>query len=440
MLKRLYDRLTANQYLYHNLLLFSINILTGVCAYLLHPFLGQMLGIQQYGRVAALIAFSLVLITPTQIIATVATKYASASSVNGNYARLNSFIRRLSAILLALGIGITVVFAALSSYTSLFFHLDSSVEVILLGLTFITAFVTPLNLGILQGLQRFGWYATVTFLSAFLRLALSIGLVFVGLGVNGALLGLVLSALLAYLVSFRPLREILRGSQAATGSLRSLWSYSVLAGFAAAGTIVLYSIDTVLARHFLSDNDAGLYAALATTSKIILYATSSVSLVMFPRVAALHERGESQTRVVIQALLGVLLLATVLELAFAIAPLFIVQLLFGKAFTAIAEQLAPYGIAMLLLAIGGVIMNYYLAIGSRFFVLIIILTCILQAGLLVWHHANITQFVQATIVSSAVFAFALLLAFIVNAYKIPVPSVQHFRRRSNNPVREQKSE
>lgn len=412
-LKDLCSQLLADKYLYHNLLLFSINILTGLFAYLLHPFLGRMMGIQQYGQVAALIAFSLVLTTPTQIIATIAAKYASASSAAGNYAQLNDFVRRLTIIFVVVGVGITVIFAVVSRYTALFFHLDSQEGVILLGLTFITAFVTPLNLGILQGLQRFGWYATLTFLSAFLRLLLSIGLVFIGLGVNGAMLGLVISALLAYLLSFQPLGEILRGPRISTGSLRSLLSYSLLAGAAAAGTVAFYSIDTVLARHFLSDSEAGLYAALATTGKIILYITSSVSLVMFPRVVALHQKGESQTRVVIQAILGVLLLSALVEIAFSIAPSFTIRLLFGQAFLAIGGQLALYGFAMLLLAIGGVVMNYFLAIGNRPFVLIIFLACILQSVLIVWRHADIAQFVQATMIACAIFTCALLITFAI---------------------------
>ena len=420
--RNLGSRLLADKYLYHNLLLFSINILTGLFAYLLHPILGRMMGLQAYGQVAALIAFSLVLTTPTQIIATIAAKYASSSSASGDYAQLNGFIRRLTIIFSIVGVAITIIFAVASRYTAMFFHLDSREGVILLGLTFITSFVTPLNLGILQGLQRFGWYATLTLLSAFLRLVLSIGLVFLGLGVNGAMLGLVISALLAYLLSFQPLRGILRGPRLSAGSLRSLLSYSLLAGAAAAGTVAFYSVDTVLARHFLNDSEAGLYAALATTGKTVLYVTSSISLVMFPRVSALYEKGESQTRVVIQAILGVLLLATLVEIAFFIAPSFIVSHLFGSAFLAINGQLALYGIAMLLLAVGGVIVNYFLAIGNRPFVLIIFLACILQSVLIAWHHADIAQFVQATIVTCAAFTLALLLAFTVEARKMHVNS------------------
>src|SRR5437764_415985 len=202
--QRFYGRILANKYLRDNILLIGTNILAGVFAYLLHPFLGHVMSIQEYGQVAALISLALVLATPTQIIATVAAKYAASLPTSEDHAQLNDFIRRLTAILLITGVGITAVFVATSSYVALFFHLNSPWAVILLGLMFIVSLVTPLNQGTLQGLQRFGWFATITLLSSFLRLVLAIGFVLMGLGVNGAILGIVASTLLACLISFQP--------------------------------------------------------------------------------------------------------------------------------------------------------------------------------------------------------------------------------------------
>jgi O-antigen/teichoic acid export membrane protein len=393
------------------MLLLGTNILAGIFAYLLHPFLAHVMGVRQYGQIAALLALSLVLTTPAHIIASIAAKYASSLITRGDYAQLNDFIRRLTAILLAAGLGIAVVFIAASGYVAFFFRLKSQLAVILLGLTFIVSLVTPLNQGTLQGLRRFGWFATMTLLSLFLRLVLSIGFVLVGLRVTGAIVGILVSGLLVYLVSFWPLWKVLRGPRTATGLLRPLLSYSMLAAAAAGGIVALYSIDTVLARHFLSGPQAGLYAALATLGRTALLITSSVTTVMFPRVAVLHERGEPYIHVVVQAGLGALLLSTVVEITFCLAPSFIMNLLFGQAFVAIAGQLPLYGMAMLLLGIGVVIMNYFLAIGNRSFVLIIFLACALQSSLIVWHHVDIAQLVRAVIITNVALVLALLAAF-----------------------------
>jgi hypothetical protein len=92
----------------------------------------------------------------------------------------------------------------------------------------------------------------------------------------------------------------------------------------------------------------------------------------------------------------------------------------GQAFVAIAGQLAPYGLAMLLLGIGVVIMNYFLAIGTRPFVLIILLACALQVGLIVWYHADIAQLVQPMMVTNASLVLALFIALGLKAWKTSV--------------------
>ncbi len=405
-------QLLANQYLRHNLLLFASNLLAGAFAYLLHPFLGHIMSVQEYGQVATFIALSLVLATPTQIIATVAARYAASLSTKGDDGRLNDFIRRLTGTLLLVGVGTTVLFIAISSPVASFFHLASPQEVVLISFVFISVFAAPLNQGVLQGLELFGWYSAVTLLVAFLRLVLALVFIIAGFGVNGAILGIVLSATLTYLASFLPLRGILQGPRTPSGSLRSLWLYSIFAAIAATGIVALYSIDTVLARHFLNASEAGLYAALATLGRIVLFITNSVAVIMFPRVVSLHERGEPHTHVVVQAVLGILALAFVVEAAFYFAPALITKLLFGQAFAVIAGLLPLYGVAMLLLAFAQVLAMYFLAIGNRVFVLIIFCACVLQIALITWHHAHMAQLVQGVLIANAALALALCAVWI----------------------------
>lgn len=408
------------------MLLFVTNILAGAFAYLLHPFLAHIMSIQEYGQVATFIALSLVLATPTQIVATVAAKYASTLSTRGDHAKLNDFIRRLTITLLIVGIATTLVFIAVSGYVASFFNLASPQEVVLISLVFITVFAAPLNQGALQGLQSFGWYSAITLLVAVLRLILAVGFILAGFGVNGAILGIVLSASLTYFASFIPLRGILRGPRTPSGSLRSLWLYSIFTAAAATGIVALYSIDTVMARHFLSGSDAGLYAALATMGRIVLFITNSVAIIMFPRVVMLHERKEPHTRVVVQAVIGVLVLALLVEAMFYFTSSFITKLLFGQAFIAIAGLLPLYGAAMVLLAFAQVLAMYFLAIGNRIFVFIILFACVLQIALIVWHHVQLVQLVQAVLLANAVLALVLSIVWLSTYRRSKLRSIDEY--------------
>ncbi len=415
--QRLYSQVLTNQYLRQNVLLLVTNVLAGVFAYLLHPFLGRIMTIQQYGQVATFIALALVLATPTQIIATIAAKYVSTLSISGDRAQINDFVRRLTILLLALGVVITVLFMLASGYLSTFFHLGAPREIVLLSLIFLVTFATPLNQGTLQGMQRFGWYAVTTLLIAFLRLVLSIVFVLLGFGVDGAVLGIVLSGLLTYLVSFIPLRGVLRGPRVHARDLKSLWSYSLLTAITATGIVILSSVDTILAKHFLSASDAGLYAGLATIGRTVLFVTSSIAVIMFPRVVMLHQRGESHARIVVQSVLGALVLAAIGEAAFCLAPVLITRILFGPAFLSIAGLLPLYGLAMLLLSLAQILAMYFLAIGNRLFVGIIFLACLLQVGLIAWRHAQIAQIVQGILIADAALALLLIIMWAAQSRK-----------------------
>jgi O-antigen/teichoic acid export membrane protein len=411
--QQLYGRVLENQYLRQNVLLLMTNVLAGIFAYLLHPFLGRIMSIQQYGQVATFIALSLVLATPTQIIATIAAKHVSTLSIEGDQARINDFLRRLTVLLLGIGVGVTALFMLASGYIASFFHLGAPREIVLLSLIFVVTFATPLNQGTLQGMQRFGWYAAISLLVAFLRLVLSIGFVLLGLGVDGAVLGIVLSAILTYLISFVPLWGILRGSRERASGLRDLWGYSLLTALTATGLVLLSSIDTILAKHFLSAADAGLYAGLATIGRTVLFVTNSIAVIMFPRVVMLHQRGESHTRILLQSVLGALALTAIAEVAFCLEPVLITRVLFGVAFVSVAGLLPLYGLAMLLLSLAQVVAMYFLAIGNRLFVGIILLACLLQIGLIAWRHSEIGQVVQGIVLSDAALVVLLLVLWLV---------------------------
>jgi O-antigen/teichoic acid export membrane protein len=413
-LSRLFRCLTTSSYLRNNMVLLIGNFLTGLCTMLAHPVLGRLMTLADYSTVGALIGvLNIVLVTP-QIISTVASKYAATLSAKGNLAQVNDLIRRLTAMLLPVGLLATVGFSAGSGFIAAFLRMSSPQSVLILGLACLVLFASPVNVGVLLGLERFSWLAAISVLPGFLRLVLSSLLVLLGFGVNGAILGLVLSYVLTYLVSFQPLRDILAGARSSMGSLQPLWSYSVTAALALASSVLLSSVDTLLAKHFLVPQQAGLYFGLATTGRIVLFISSSVGLVMFPKVAALHERGKRPLGVVLQAILGVLLLSAIAECTFSVAPSFVVGRLFGPKFLAIAGQLPWYGLAMLLLALAQPFAGYFLATGNRMFVCIVASCGVLQGVLIAMRHTTVAEIVQAVIIGNAMLFTALLVAFAVH--------------------------
>jgi O-antigen/teichoic acid export membrane protein len=408
---RLFHWLTANSYLRNNTILLIGNFLTGLCTMLAHPILGRLMTLADYSSVAALIGVLNIFFVAPQIISTVASKYAAALRAKGNLAQVNDLIRGFTARLLPVGLLATVCFAAGSGFIAAFLRMNSPQGVLILGLACLVLFASPVNAGVLLGLEKFSWLAAITVLPGFLRLVLSSLLVFLGFGVNGAILGLVLSYVLTYLVSFQPLRDILSGARSSIGSLKSLRSYSVTAALALTSSVLLSSVDTLLAKHFLVPQQAGLYFGLATTGRIVLFISSGVGLVMFPKVAALHELGKRPIGVVLQAFLGVLLLSSLVEFAFWAAPSLVVGRLFGPKFLTISGQLPWYGLAMLLLVLAQPFAGYFLATGNRMFISILASCGALQGLLIAMRHNTVEEIVQAVVIANAMLFIALLVAF-----------------------------
>jgi len=393
----------------HATLLLGANLLAGLCIYLMHSVLGHLLGPTAYGTFAALIALSSVLLMPTHVIATAMTKHGSALRAAGHLPHLNDLIRRLTALLLPLGFGAMALFMGASGYIATFFHLDTSGDVLPIGLLFAVSFVTPINVGVLLGLQRFSWYGALVVVPVFLRFALASAFVLLGHGLVGAIVGIALADGLTYVISFRPLRDLLAGPRLPSGSLRPFGAFAAHAIVVFAGLSMLSNLDTLLARHVLSAQQAGLYAALATAGKVLFFVSGTVVTVMFPRVAAAHERGERATRAIRGAVVGVCLLSLPVELAFVIRPTLVMRVMFGPSFDAAAGQLAWYGLAMLLLAVAVVFVYYFLAINEQRIVLPLALCCLAQGALFSLRHASIAQVVQNVVVSNGLLFVGLLI-------------------------------
>ncbi len=411
---KLYRRFVNNQYLVHNVIVLVGTVLTGAFNYLLNPVLTHSLGLETYSKIISLLGLLAIVLTPTPIIGTIIAKYASTLGATGNYAQLNDLFRRLTAILLPFGIGLAVVFVAASGKIAAFLHIGSTQQVIIMGFALVFAFIGPVSGGTLQGLQRFSWYSIVNVFTPILRLILVITLIGLGFGVDGALVGIVLSAVLAYLLSLVPLRSLLTGPRVSSGSLRPLLSYSVTAAIALASTVLLLNMDTILAGHFLHAQEAGLYDGLAVIGRTVLFVSASVAAVMFPKVSAAHERGEKTTAVVLQSLLGVAILSASAEVVFLLVPRLVIQALFhNPKLLGVADQLVWYGLAMLMLALAQTLISYFLSIGSRLFVIAVVACCIFQAALIFARHAMVAQLVQAVVIANTVLFIVLFATFIL---------------------------
>jgi len=412
--KHSYQRLLHNQYLIHNLIVLVGTVTAGLLNYILNPVLTHLIGLASYSQVVSLLGLLAIILTPTQVIGTIVVRATSTLAANGDAPKIKDLFLRLTRILLPVGVLSAIIFASFSNAITSFLHLKSTVDVFIVSVALVLAFIGPIAGGTIQGSQRFIWFSFSAIATPLFRLVLVGIMIYLGFGLEGALIGIVLAAAVVYFATLIPLRHLLSGRREDSGSLRPLVSYSVTASVALVSTVLLLNTDTVLAGHFFHARTAGIYDGLAVIGRLVLYFSASVSAVMFPRIAALHDRGEHATTVAFQALLGVFALSLMAEIVFVVAaPLIVTVLFHTSAVLVVSNQLAWYGLAMLMFALAQALITYFLSVNDRLFVVSALAAWVLQAALIVERHDSIAEFVQAMVIANGVLLLGLGIQFAV---------------------------
>jgi len=370
-----------------------------------------MLKPEDYGTVAALLNLGAIVLIPSDTVQALATRAAATLSARDQLSHVHDLWLRLTRGLLVLGGVAALIFCtSLAGPVAHFFRLPSSGLVMLVGLLYLGTFVFPLNQGLLLGLRQFGWYAAITACAPMLRVVFAATFVTLGLGVTGAVLGLVLAAWLGYLCSLAPVWRRLHRVKRQSTVLAPWLGYSVWAAIATGCIAVLANLDMVLARHFLNAVEAGQYAALATTGKMLLFIGASVPAVMFPSVAAAHARGERHRYLLWLSLGAVTALSLPVLALFVIAPSAVLRHVFGSSYSGAGPYLPVYGLAMMFLALIVVLVQYFLSLDRRGLVQLLLLAGCAAQVLTLWRwHANIGQISHALVVVFGLLGGALLL-------------------------------
>jgi O-antigen/teichoic acid export membrane protein len=231
---------------------------------------------------------------------------------------------------IALGLSLFIFNRAITSYLNL------PDPTLLSLLAFGTAFYIPLGVrrGYVQGVHAFSSLAINFMLEGVVRLGGAYLLMWLGLGVRGAVLASVIAVIASYFLArpspgWRALS--VRGIPIAFGEgVQAIVFFS--------GQVVINNFDIVLVKHFFVPEQAGIYAAVSLVGRLVNMCAWSVVNTMFP-VAAAARQSDREARPVLFLSLGlVFLILSVLILGLWAIPSFLWRTLFGSHF-----ELGNYG-------------------------------------------------------------------------------------------------
>lgn len=380
-----------------------------VLNYIYHPLMARLLGVTGYGELASLISvLGLLLMLPTSL-GLVITKFVSSSNVETDrVALINWLNRRLLWVGLILLLGTWLISVPIAN----FLKLSSSWSVLMLGVIFLLYLPLMVVRASLQGLLKFKQLVASLMTENTIKIGLGVVLVSIGLGVNGALIGIVFASLVTYLIFRSQLR--FKGVIPSQGVVepRQLVMFAVPVLAQSLSVASFYSTDLILVKHFFSGEQAGVYAALSIMSRIIFFGASPIAAVSFPMISRKYASHEPIDRLLGLSLVAVALICLLVVGLFWWFPQTIISLPYGNKYLSGAGLLALFGISTSFLAFCHLLTSFFLAIGKVRIIGGLVLAALIQAVGIWFFHASLDQVIWITVWTTGV----LLLTLSTYAY------------------------
>ncbi len=391
-----------------NIIFFITSMALNLIGFFYHAYMGRVLGPTQYSILGVSQTLLYLLNVILNVIQTSIARFISKYKALKDEASMNYlFVHGLSYLffwgVLSLGL-----FLLLGVFLTDFLHIPFVVY-LYLGLIVPFVYLLALTRGLLQGLQSFISLGLNNISEGAIKLAVGVGLVVFGWGVGGAVLGVTLSYVGAFLFSLYPLRHLFGRPQKKV-ERKLLIDYSLPVLFVLLTLTALYSFDVLLVKHYLTEHEAGLYAAASLIGKIVFFATLSVAMVMFPKVAESFERKSAVhvKKVLNTSLFFIFLMSLGIFVFYLLFPQFIVLVLFGKNYLEITPILWLFALLYCIFSFIYSLSMYNLSIHRYSFVYFIILMNIVEAGLIVLYHNTLR-----TVLTVVVSVMAVLLMYLV---------------------------
>jgi O-antigen/teichoic acid export membrane protein len=403
-------QLSQSRLVRQNAILFSGGLVAGIGGFVYHAIAGRILGPATYGQVAFLIALYAVGYAPALILIVVLARYTATLAARGE-AGVRSLLARTSrliAIPCLLAVLVTTLFAR---PVANFEHLGSTIPILILGFSIALVWQVAIPRGILQGLQRFTSLSLNLSLELIVRMSLVYALLIGGYAVSGAMAAVFVGLAVAFALGLYSLRDHFR-STGARVKLRVMAGFSLTAAAGIIGVQILYNQDVILAEHYLSSHDGGIYGGLNKIGTILFFLTLSVSQVLFPRVVEAVAKEQHPGRILLSSAGILSALGAGALLVFAVVPGLVVNVLFGARFQDATPYVLPVGVIGLALSLDNLLVQFFMAVHDRVFVPILFAACIAEAVLIVLFHDRVGQVVMDVLVSLV----ALLVLLTVRCY------------------------
>lgn len=386
-------------------LMFGGSMAINAINYLYHLVMGRILGPSSYGVLASL--FSLLYIVSIVPLSTSVSivKFISSAKNEGElssvYYGIKNYVFKFSAVLL-------VIYILIAFPLANFLKIQDNISVIMVGPIMFFSIITLVNQSTSQGLLKFIGFVVPNLISSLVKLGVGVLLVLIGYSVGGAIFGVLSGAIFAYLVSSLAISNVVKNVKNAKFDVNKFVNYSLPVLLQAFAFTALFSVDVLLAKHFLSEFEAGIYASLSTLGKVIYFATSPISSVMFPIISKRFSSGERYNKIFFTSLSLTLGVSHAIVFVYWRFPNLVINTLFGSNFFSGSENLVFMGVFMVFYSTSNLLMNFYLSRGKTWVVVFPVIASFAQLIFIYFfYHSSITEIIKVSMYITICLTIAL---------------------------------
>ena len=331
----------------------------------------RILGGPGYGSLAALVSSFIILMVPGQALQTTVAREISAEIAAGDPAA-GAGVRRWVGRLAVAGVFVVVVSVlardVLASIIGVHELPWAAAATLPTGILWL---ILSVERGALQGFQEYRAVGVSLAVEQAMRLVFGILLVLVVSGkeaeVTGAFLGTPLALFAVGLWLVIPLRRHLpQARHAHEHPLRELVQRAAFPVMALGLVAWLQDGHVIVVKHLATDEAAGDYAAAAVAAKAIMWVAIGLSLYLVPEAARRTHLGESATGVLARTLGLIAAIALPMVLVYGVAAEPVLRIAFKL--TGASEALPWLGLAMSMLALTYLAVQYQLALHKAAFI------------------------------------------------------------------------
>ncbi len=398
----------AEELIKHFSVVIGFNGLAAILLFLFHIITTRMLGPERYSVVGTAFAILYLFYIMFSIIGIVLNHFISYYKTRYQYEKINYLTTYAIKALFFAGVSIFFLITVFSNPIKDFFHFNSPMTAVMIGLTVWFTMMSYIYEGVFIGLHKYNAIGLFRVLEAGLRIAFVVVFLTLGAQENFAILSLALGTILALIICYGPIYEIQK-LKFDKVNLKEIFNFAKYAFIALICYSIMINIDGFVAKHVFDAATAGSYLAGAVLAKVPFFVSLILGGVMFSKVTRLYANGKKTSKI----LQNSLLYTTIVSLGFAVVltvlPDKIFSIFYGGDY-AFGSLLGLYALGFGLLGITIVLVLYALAVRKFKLAIIPPLFTILSIMIFSVFNVSFTVLVIKVFALAALFCAVLLYA------------------------------